>query len=294
MSELARSAWYFFTKYFISLLPNPLFVNFIFMVNAFRLRRPYYWVNINNPKTFTEKMNWLKLNQPPVGADVLADKYLVRNYVERIIGGEYLVQLLAVYESAHQIQYEQLPQQFVLKANHGSGWNIICEDKSTLDRDRVTENFTKWLKRNPFYISKESQYKEIKPLIVCESFLGTNINDYKLFCFKGDVKLIQVDLNRFNNHRRNFYTPDWKLLDIEMVYRKHNQAVEKPEQLNDMILNAEKLSKDCDFVRVDFYCVNNIIYFGEMTFFPEGGFGPFDSYDSDLIVGNLLIIDNLS
>jgi hypothetical protein len=233
-------------------------------------------------------LNWLKFNTKFQAAEIMADKFRAKELIKEKIGKEILIPTLGVYNRPEDIDYEVLPQKFILKATHGSGWNIICRDKSQLQPATIKRKFKRWLSMNPYYLSREWQYKDIVPKILCEVFVGDNLNDYKLFCFHGKVKYIQVDVDRFTSHTRNFYDTHWNLMEWEMTYRKHTKLLERPASLDRMISIAEKLAIDFLFVRVDLYHHLDNIYFGEITFFPEGGAGPFDSYESDLKFGENL------
>ena len=164
-------------------------------------------LDLKNPVTFNEKTIWLKMNQRYTNANVLTDKVLAKNFVSHEIGDRYLIPTIAVYDSVSQIDFEKLPSSFVLKANHGSGWNVICEDKNRIDLVSVRGKLTKWLNTNYYDIGKEYQYRDIIPRILCEAYLEnsreTALVDYKVFCFSGKAIFIQVDLDRFTNHRRN-------------------------------------------------------------------------------------------
>ncbi len=285
-----RKSWYWLCRYVLYYVPPSVFTNLVFLINCVRLQRPYYWINLRNPKTFTEKLNWLKYLHQDNRYSRCADKYAVREYVSTQVGAEYLIPLLGVFSDPEQIQVADLPDSFVLKATHGSGWNILINDKSKIDLDDIKNKFHYWLNLNPYYLSREWQYKDIKPRIICEQYLGNNMPDYKFFCFQGSVKFIQVDVDRFKDHKRNFFDVDWNLLNFEMTYPRSVQAITRPEGLERMIQVCKKLAAEFIFIRVDLYYHDQKIFFGELTFFPEGGVGPFDSYNSDLQMGANLML----
>lgn len=236
-------------------------------------------LDLENPKTFNEKIQWRILRDRKDIYTQLADKYLVRDYVKEKIGEEYLIKLLGVYEKAEDINYDSLPNKFVLKCNHDSGSVIICKDKSTFDRKAANKKLNFFLKRNFYYMTREWHYKNIKPLIICEEFLeedGKAPIDYKYHCLNNDVKFIQVDIGRFENHKRNNFDKNWKLTPFIFGPKEYNfdnnyKRVEKPKKFEEMKKLALKIAEDFDYCRVDFYEVNEKIYFGEITFTPGAG-----------------------
>lgn len=248
---------------------------------------------LENPKGYNDKLQWLKLNWYDPLAVKCADKYGVREYVAEKIGAQYLNQLYGVYESVDEIDLEELPKSFVLKATHGCGFNIICKDKTVMKWRKEYRRMRRWLKTNYFWKSREWVYKDIKPRIVCERFLedkGTGqLLDYKIFCFEGEPKIIQVDFDRFKNHRRNLYDLDWNLLDVEIKYPRDNSVIiEKPDKLELLLDLSRKLSREFPHVRVDFYYVEGKIYFGELTFFHASGTGKFKPEEFDYVMGDWL------
>lgn len=291
MTEFARNIWYWFARYILVIFPDTVFINTIFLINCIRLRRPYYILSLKYPQTFTEKINWLKLRTKIEDGRRLADKYEVRKFVEDRIGSQFLIPLIGVYKSSNEIEFEKLPEKFVLKATHGSGWNIRCRDKSKLKTNKVKVKLDEWLARNPYYLSREWQYDVSNARIICEYYLGDNIKDYKFFCFDGEVKYVQVDIDRFTKHKRNIYSKEWSLLSIEINYPRYDGVISPPARLDEMISLAEQLSKGLMFSRIDLYWYNEHVYFGEITLFPGGGSEPFDSYNSDLEFGRELVLD---
>lgn len=250
-------------------------------------------LNLENPITYTEKLQWLKLNWYDPIATKCTDKYEVREFVKERIGEQYLNELYGVYDSVEEIDLNKLPDSFVLKATHGSGWNIICRDKNKMNWAVELKKMKRWLKTNYYWFGREWNYKDIKPRIICEKYLaeedGEPPKDYKIFCFHGEPKFIQVDIDRFKGHKRNIYDLEWNLLDAEFLYPKFNEKlIKKPVKLSEMIELSRKLSKDFPHVRVDFFIVENKIYFGELTFFPESGFKKFKPEDFEIQVGSWL------
>ena len=238
-----------------------------------RLKRE---VELNEPIKFNDKLQWLKLNWYDPKAIICADKYRVREFVEDRIGKEYLNEIYEVYDSVDRINLNMLPESFVLKGTHGSGFNIICTNKNNIDWNFEYKKMKKWLKRNYYWQNREWVYKNIEPRIICEKYLEEaehgELRDYKFFCFDGEPRLIQVDFNRFTNHERNIYDLTWTLLDVEIQYPNNKKIIiDKPSRLSEIVKLSKELSKGFPHVRVDFYQVKDVIYFGELTFFMEVG-----------------------
>lgn len=257
------------------------------------LHRLGYWPNLKHPRTFNEKMNWIKLNDKDPRFIDYADKFVVREHIKNVMGKEYLIPLIGVYDCAEDIDYTSLPNQFVLKCNNGAGFNVICKDKRTLNIEEVNAKLNKWLKTDFSRGKREWYYKEIPPKILCEKYMedkqSDTLFDYKLFCIGGKVQFIQVDFDRFRDHRRNIYDCNWNLMEWGINFpRDVERIVEKPQVLNDMIVFAEKLSSEFKQLRVDFYVINGQLYFGEMTFFSGGGFTNFKPQSLDKKYGDIL------
>ncbi len=250
-------------------------------------------LNLKNPRTFNEKMQWLKLYDSTPIKTQLADKYLVRDWIKEKIGEQYLVPLLGVYDKFEDIDFNQLPNQFVIKCNHGSGWNIIVKDKSKLDLVDTKEKLDKWMNLNfAFMTGFELHYRDIKPKIIIEKYvdeLGDALYDYRFFCSYGKVIQIWLDVNSGTPyHERKIFDRDWNELDITVKWPRLKTVVEKPRNLEKMIKMSEFLSASFSLVRVDFYDVNNHIYFGEMTFTSMSGIGKFNPEREDLKLGNMI------
>jgi hypothetical protein len=240
-------------------------------------------LNLKLPQTFNEKLNWLRLYDKHENWSLYADKYAVRDYIKNKIGEKYLIPLINVYNKASEIDFDLLPDSFVMKANHGSGWNIICTDKSKLNTKKTIRILKGYLQLNYYHISREVQYKDIVPKIVCEKFIGENgkvPEDYKFFCFYGKPLYIQVDEERQTNHVRVIYDTDWNLLPLEYGFPM-GKPRKQPDTLDEMLGIARKLSENEFFVRIDLYSVNSKVYFGEMTFTPGNATEKFvpESYD---------------
>jgi len=248
-------------------------------------------LDLAHPLTFTAKIQWLKLYGRLDQYAHLADKFAVYDYVRSRVGETHLARLLGVYQRADQIQWDWLPSSFVLKATHASGWNMIVPDKSRLDLLRATRTCEEWLRTRYSDRSREPVYRDIPPRIIAVEYLGdpdTELFDYKLYCFNGRVRLVHVDTQRFTGHQRTFYTPTWERLPFGYTYPVRREDLPKPAALPEMITLAERLAGSLPFVRVDFFYIHNRVIFGEMTFFPDSGFGAFDPPEWDQIIGSYL------
>lgn len=232
-------------------------------------------LSLKNPKEFNEKIQWLKLHDFKEHYTKLVDKYEVRKYVQENLGEQYLINLLGVYNTPKDIDWDILPDKFVIKWNHGSGSNIIVKDKTLMDINQIKLKLNKMGKRNWYWYGREKPYKNIEKKIIIEEYLeedGKEINDYKIHCFSGVAKYIQVDIDRFSNHRRNIYDRNWNLVEGKIQYINSDSPLLKPRDLSKMIKLAEILAKEFKYVRIDFYYVNEKIYFGEITFYHGSGF----------------------
>jgi hypothetical protein len=262
-----------------------------------------YWaqtgrkLNLKNPKTFNEKIQWLKLYDRKPEYSIYADKYEVRQFISATIGSEYLIPLIGIYKSVDEINWDDLPKQFVLKCTHGSGSNIICPDKSKLNIEDAKIKLKKWMKKSWFWFGREWPYKNIKPRIIVEEFLineeNSIPNDYKCWAFNGEVKFINVHFHEEGKTKINIYNTDWKLQSFGMVYNNNLKINHiKPLNLVRMIKISEKIAKKIGscFLRVDFYEVNGKLYSGEITFYPTSGFIRFfpDHNELDRKYGDLL------
>ena len=246
-------------------------------------------LNLENPTTFNEKIQWSKLYANNNLAKLCADKIKVLDYVQDKIGSEYINEIIAIYPNTKNIDFSKLPQQFVLKANHDSGSVLIVKDHNNVDFDKL-KCIERNLKINYGRFSKEWVYDDIKPQIIIEKFLesedGKSLKDYKIFCFNGQPKIIQVDLERFEGHRRNLYDTNWDRLDLEIENPNADYDVEKPELLNEMLEMTEILAKPFNHVRVDWYIHKDRLIFGEMTFFHGSGFQKFNSLEWEEKMGS--------
>jgi len=250
-----------------------------------------YEPNFTSPKTLSEKIQWIKVYGQPERFSKYIDKYTVREFIKEKVGEDLLIPLIGVYQRTKEIDLKLLPNSFIIKTTHGSGWNIIVKDKTALDWDLVKKKIDTWLKSRYDRITGEANYKPIKGRILVEEYIedpSGDLKDYKFFCFNGEPRYIQVDGTRFTAHKRDIYDLSWSKLPMKLFYENLSQPVAKPEKLDHMIEICRKLSQDFVFVRVDLYFTRGRIYFGELTFTPESGMVPFTPVQYDYIFGELL------
>lgn len=251
-------------------------------------------LNLDSPKTFNEKMQWLKLYNRKDIYTSYVDKLAVKDIVAKKIGKEYIIPTLKVYDSINEISLSDLPNQFVLKCTHDSGTVVICSNKKELNFKESKDKLKKRMSENYFYRLREWPYKNVKPRIIAEEFINDDkegqLKDYKFFCFNGRVKFLKIDFDRFSNHRANYYDLNMKLLPFGEVdfMPDRNHIEKKPQNFEKMLELAEVLSEGLPFIRVDFYNVDGKIYFGELTFFPASGLGKFTDEKWDVEIGNML------
>ena len=278
-------------------------INFIRIRDSLYLKLSFEYnmnkkLNLENPETFNEKLNWLKLYNRKEEYTNLVDKYEVKKYIANTIGEQYIIPTLGIWEKFDDIDFDRLPNQFVLKCTHDSGSTIICKDKNKFDKKTAKKKIEKALKKNFYYICREWPYKNVKPRIIAEKYMvdesREELKDYKIFNFNGECKVIEVDYNRFENHKRNFYTPNWDYIDLRILYPNDpTHIIEKPKKLNLMLELANKLSQNIPFVRTDFYSIDDKIYFGELTFYHEAGYGKFYPEEYDKIFGKWINLENI-
>ncbi len=252
--------------------------------------------NLQDPQTFAEKIQWLKLNWYDELAVKCADKFLVREYIESRIGAEYLNDLLGVYEDIEKIDISALPDQFVLKGTHGSHFNIICRDKTKLDWKLEKAKLKRWSTINYYWQNREWVYRDLKPAFIVEKFLddksGSSLTDYKFYCFNGDPAFCQVIKNRGKNESIDFYDLNWEHLPFTGLRRIPfaDSKISKPEGYEKMVELARALAQSFPFVRADFYNIEGRILFGELTFFPQSGLGEFTPIEYDRQIANKMIL----
>ncbi|TYA58938.1 ATP-grasp fold amidoligase family protein [Formosa maritima] len=248
--------------------------------------------DLNNPKTFNEKLQWLKLNDRTPLHTLCADKYRVREYVKEKVGDKYLIPLVFETTNLKDIKPENIPNfPVIIKANHDSSGGSIITDKKNINWTVVRNKLFKSLHINYYTKYKEWQYKDIEPRIIVEKLLqhedGSIPFDYKMHYFNGELVFTQVDLDRHTDHTRNLYDVNWNFLDIEWVY-KNGRQLEKPDCYEEMKVVSKALAQDFCYTRVDLYTLNNKVYFGEITLHSESGFGVFKPDEWDLKFGDRL------
>ena len=257
----------------------------------FRLKQGYK-LNLKDPTTYNEKINWIKLNYDNDDMSACSDKFLVRSFLENRDCAYILNDLLWEGYEPEQIPWDTLPDKFVIKVTHGSGFNIICKDKDSLDRRETVKKLKKWLKVKYLKCYGESWYGKHKPRVIVEKYLenddGKPLFDYKFFCFDGVPRYVYVDTWKNGEHHINMYDIDFNLLEnVSLGYPLDlDTSIQKPDNYEEMIEISKKLSKGFPHVRVDLYSVNGKTFFGEMTFSKGAGFDKIKPYEFDLEMGN--------
>lgn len=255
-------------------------------------------LDLSNPKTFNEKLQWLKLYDRKPEYQQMVDKAESKNYVSKIIGEKHIIPTLGIWDNFDEIDFNSLPDKFVLKTTHDSGGVVICRDKASFDIENAKLKLSKSLKNNFYWQFREWPYKNVKPRILAEELIelpdNADLMDFKLHCFNGKVQFIKVDFGRFTEHHANYYDPDWNLLPfgLESYPPLPEFIIPKPQYLSEMKEFAEKLSRNHSFLRVDLYTTDNNIYFGELTFFPGAGLNKFTSKEWEEKVGDMIKLPN--
>lgn len=261
-------------------------------IDRLYFQRMGHSVDLNNPQRYTEKIQWAKLHAMTPLKSKLADKYAVRSWVSEKIGAQYLIPLLGVWDTADDIDFNALPNSFVLKTNHASGTNIIVPDKSKFNEIHSIAQLNRWLKFEVGWVFFEGQYLRIKPKVIAEQFMhnpdGSEINDYKFICFDGKVKFIRVDLGRHGDHRRVTFDTQWNVLPwVEGDYQRPGILPKRPDRLGELISLVEILAEGFPCVRVDFYIIDGRFYFGEMTFTSAAGYERIIPDEYDFVLGDM-------
>ena len=249
--------------------------------------------NLKNPQTFSEKLQWLKLYDRKPEYTMMVDKYKVREYIKEKLGEEYLIPLLGVWDDPDEIDFDTLPNQFVLKCNHNSGLGMcICKDKSKLNISRVKAELRKGLAQDYFLTGREWPYKDVPRKIICEKYMvdesGYELKDYKFFCFNGIPKIMFIASDRSTSPTFDFYDMDFHHLAIKNGHENSKKTLKKPQNFELMKELAVKLSKGYPQLRVDFYEINGKIYFGELTFFHWSGMVKFEPEEWDDKLGSYI------
>lgn len=277
--------------YFLSFLPDKLYLQLFYFATTGK------FIDFKNPKGFCEKLQWLKVNEKNPQYAKLVDKLAVRKHITEVLGEEYLFPLLGSWKKFEDINFESLPEQFVLKCNHDSGSTKVISSKSNLtqtDLDEMKKFFNKRLKRDFFYAGREYPYKGIVSQIIAEQFMvdesapQKSIEDYKFFCFDGKPEIMFVATDRNIDVKFDFFDMDFNHLDIENIHPQSGKVIQKPELFEEMKEIASKLSKGIKHVRIDLYELNGKIYFGEYTFFHGGGFVHMQPEEWEMRLGDLI------
>ena len=258
-------------------------------------------LDLRNPKTFNEKLQWMKLYDRRDLYTTLVDKHLVKEYVAEKIGQQHIIPTLGVWEYAEQIDFDALPTQFVLKWNHDSGSIVICKDKATFDRQAAVEKLKKGRKQNGYWHAREWPYKNVKPCIIAEKYMEDEktgeLRDYKFFCFDGDVKAMFIATERQKEGEEvkfDFFDADGNHLDVKQGHPNAKECPQIPGTFETMKELAKKLSLGIPQVRVDFYEVNGEIFFGELTFSHFAGMVPFNPESWDETLGSWIKLPNVT
>ncbi len=282
--------------HFINHMFKPNQNNTIILARRF-YREVGYFPNIEKPQTLNEKILWLTQHYCNPLTRICADKYLVKDYIKQELGEDLCVPTLAVYKSVYDIDLNKLPEKFVLKVNWGWGGKqvIIVKDKSKANIDEIRMKIDDWIQpwNNFFYISYDWGYKNMKPVIYAEEYiedLDGQLNDYKVYCFNGKVKMILVIGQRFSTSKttKTFLDPQWNILPVKRPKCAVNEHIQMPKFLDKMLAISEKLAKPFPLLRLDFYIANDKLYIGEMTFHPGSGFEVFEPREWDLKLGTCL------
>ena len=279
-------------QHFGGCIPDKLYLKWLY-----RLKMGYN-LNLNNPKTFNEKLQWLKLYDRNPNYTNMVDKYSVKSVVKSIIGSEYIIPTLGVWEKPDDIEWDILPNQFVLKTTHGggSGGVVICKDKNTFDKGAAISKLNNSMKHDIYHALREWPYKNVHKRIIAEAYLEDNqtgeLRDYKFFCFAGRVKALFIASERQSREEPffNFFDEKFNPLELQQGHPKAETSFVKPSCFDEMVKIAEKLSKGLSHVRVDLYQANNKVYFGEYTFYHFGGLVPFQPELFDSLFGDLLVL----
>lgn len=251
-------------------------------------------INLKNPQGFSEKIQWLKLNDRDERIVRYADKFLVRQHIAETVGEDYLVPMPFVWDRAKDVNFEELPEKFVLKPNNSSCRVLICKDKTKLDIKKARKILRSWEKENLSRITGEWVYERIPFKIVCEEFLAEDIVDYKMYYADGEFICTQVIAERESGQKKfAYFDNEWTLLDIKRFQHPAITAVpEKPGKYEEMLRISKKLAQDFKFIRVDLYFVNDKVYFGELSFYPKNGFVRYETEEMDRFFSEKIKLDS--
>lgn len=287
---IKKIIYYLRRHHMLDFLPDKIYIKLLYYIQFGKK------IDLKAPKTYNEKLQWLKLYDRNPLYVKLVDKYEVKNYIKKSLGNEYVVPTIGVYKKFEEIDFSKLPQKFVIKCTHDSGGIVICKDKDTLDIEEARKKIKKSLNNNYYYHGREWPYKNVEPRIIIEELLedkkNTDLKDYKFFCFNGKVKMLFIASNRHGKGETYFDFFDEKYNHLNFTNGHENAPVmpKKPKNFELMKELAEKVSKNLNHARIDFYEVNEKIYFGEITFFHWSGLVPYEPEEWDYIIGEWLQI----
>lgn len=275
------------------LIPDRIYLQIVYF------RHFKKFIDFDNPKTFNEKIQWLKLNYRKEEYTNLVDKYSVKQYITKLIGEEYVIPTLGVWKNVDDIDFKSLPEKFVLKCNNDSGGIVICKNKKDFDEVKAKSFLKERLKNNGYWYGREWPYKNVKPCIIAEKYMEDSISkdlkDYKFFCFNGSMEFFDIDIDRFIEHRSNYYDRNGNFLPFGKTYcpPDYTKKIEMPKNLDKMIELAETISHNTVLSRIDFYEIDGQVYFGEITFYPGSGFSPFTDEKWDYKLGDMIDLPNI-
>ncbi len=275
----------------VNLVPDQLYLKLVYWLQTGEK------LNFSNPVTYNEKLQWLKIYNRKELYTHMVNKFEVREYVAKIIGEEYLIPLIGVWDSFDEIDFNKLPEKFVLKCTHDSGGIAVCHSQKDFDVKKERKKFRRLLKNNYFNYLREWPYKNVVPQIVAEQLMtdgsgtdGQQLQDYKFFCFNGIPKLIMVVQDRFGTTKSNFYDMNFNIIDLRIGNPNFSEHIEKPINFDLMVEIAKRLSEGLKHIRVDLYNIRGKIYFGELTFFHWGGMSIIEPYEWNVKMGNWIKI----
>lgn len=274
-------------RYLAPFLGDETYVKLYYL---FHMLKP---LDLERPQTYNEKLQWLKLHDKRPEYTQMVDKIAVKEYVANIIGNEYIIPTIAIYNKPEDIDFDQLPNQFVLKVTHDSGGIFVCKNKQTINKKEVIKKMKWGIKRTFYKLNREYPYKDVPRRIIAEQYMedesGYELKDYKIFCFDGKPKLLFVATDRqIHKTKFDFFDLDWNHLPFTNGHPNNPKPILKPKNFEKMLEIAAKLSKGIPHVRVDLYNIDGKIYFGEMTFFHWSGIVPFVPEEWDYKIGDML------
>lgn len=279
-------------------MPDGLYLRLIYRIIMGRK------LHLNNPITFTEKIQWLKIHNRKPEFTIMVDKYAVKEYVSGILGAEHVIPTLGVWNRPEDIDFGALPDQFVLKPTQGAGGNevIVCKDKNNFDKGAAIQKLNNGLRQDSYRTLREWPYKDVPRRIIAEKYMEDygvetdGLTDYKFYCFNGDPKFCQVITNRTSQETIDFYDMNWEHQEFiglnKRAIHSHVQ-LHRPKHYEEMQMMAKKLSEGLPFSRIDLYEINDRTYFGEITFFPGSGFGTFTPDNYNFLLGEMIHLSGM-